>query len=257
MESRLADAPVPDAKRIRKGTESRFFSAYMIAIALIIFVGFAPTFFLRNIVPAATPLEPLRYMAIVHGLLATAVVVLFPLQSALIASGQRQLHVGLGNWGFFLAAVLAPTIYVAGAFAYHALPADGPLPPMAVAGLSLLPLPIYCLALALAWQKRFDAQSHKRLMVLLACFLSSAALVRIPIWPPAPLGLLISQGVWVGLALPMWIWDLWAFRRVHPMTLIFTGCLIIQSLINALVPMTAWWPVIVQSLPGYGVPSLS
>jgi len=231
----------------RKRAERRFFSGYMIAIAAVIFVGFAPSFFLRGIVPSA-PLPPLRETAIIHGVMATALVLIFPLQASLIAYGKRDLHIRLGQVGFVVAALMIPVIYVIGAFAYHRQEAS--IPPFAVAGLSLLILPLYTLALALAWRFRFDAQSHKRLMILVALLLSSAAVVRLPIWNHP----LSSTLAWIAMIVPLWLWDMTATRRIHRMTLFSTAALIFQGAVNALVLPSMAWQDLVKVIPGYGIP---
>jgi hypothetical protein len=69
--------------------ERRFFSGYTLAILLAIVIGFAPSFFLRGLVEPFLPLKPLRPAVLVHAVLTTAWVLLFPLQAWLIAAGSE------------------------------------------------------------------------------------------------------------------------------------------------------------------------
>src|SRR3546814_4543683 len=65
-----------------------FFTAVALALLASTFAGFAPTYFLRGLSGAA-PLSPL---VIVHGAANSAWIVLFLVQTSLIATGRPDMH---------------------------------------------------------------------------------------------------------------------------------------------------------------------
>ena len=62
----------------------RFYTGMALAIAITVFAGFAPTYYLRTYYQT-TPLGGLRHL---HGLVFTAWVLLFVIQTALIPAGR-------------------------------------------------------------------------------------------------------------------------------------------------------------------------
>src|SRR5260370_3968211 len=82
--------------------ERRFFTGMCVAIAITVFVGFAPTFYLR---PFFHP-EPLIPLLILHGLIFTAWIVLLLIQTTLIATKRTRIHRRLGIAGAVLAVLL-------------------------------------------------------------------------------------------------------------------------------------------------------
>jgi hypothetical protein len=64
----VADAPLPASALVRsRSRDHRFFTAMATAMALTVFVGFAPTYYLR--VAVARPLSGLVHL---HGMIFTA-----------------------------------------------------------------------------------------------------------------------------------------------------------------------------------------
>jgi len=248
------DPNLAPAPRDRKRAESSFFTGYMVVIAVVAFLGFAPSFFLRGVVPTAAPLEHLRPDMILHGVLATAFVLFLPSQAWLIASSRQKLHMKLGNWGFVLGTAFVVTGYFASTVTYHNPFESLTISPAALASLTIFSLAAFSLLLWGAWQRRFDAPAHKRLMVTAACLLMGPALVRIPIWPPPPAGLAIAEAVMLALFLPLWAWDLKTRGRPHWATVTGTAAFVIQATVRLLVMNTAGWAALVAALPGYGWP---
>src|SRR3954466_5263426 len=79
-----------------------FFPAMSALLLVIVFVGFAPTYYLR---PAAA--RPLPIYLHLHGAALTLWFSLLLVQTGLIASGRRALHRRLGLGGAALGAVIA------------------------------------------------------------------------------------------------------------------------------------------------------
>ena len=59
MVTSASAGPVAAGAEQDKRAERRFFTSYTIVIALIIVAGFAPSFFLRGLMPPYVPLKPL------------------------------------------------------------------------------------------------------------------------------------------------------------------------------------------------------
>ena len=84
-----------------------FYSGTAIAMALIVFVGFAPTFYLRSYFGApvsVTGMITMSPLAQVHGFVFTAWVLLFVIQTSLVASRNVAMHRRMGVAGVVLAA---------------------------------------------------------------------------------------------------------------------------------------------------------
>src|SRR5512134_3548234 len=81
----LPGGPVTFAAAAReRNRDHRFFTAMALAAALTAFVGFAPSYYLRGFSGA----QPLTTLVHIHGALATAWMLLFLTQTALVSSGR-------------------------------------------------------------------------------------------------------------------------------------------------------------------------
>lgn len=245
-------APLRAGTATGKPGERLFFSSYATALALVIFAGFAPSFYLRGLVPPYHPLGPLRPEVILHGIVAGSFILLYPLQTWLIATGRRAWHIRLGNFGFALALVMLPLGYFIAATLYRILltlqPTLGINPSILVA-FPLLDLIALTILLAIAWRKRFDAQAHKRLMILIACGLADPAISRMPLG-----GEVLLTALTAGSVLPLWAWDFAKNRRLHWATLLGSVILFAKLLVRPLVAPTDGWAALVAALPGFAAP---
>src|SRR4028119_1749717 len=81
--------------------ERAFYLSMMAAIFLLVVWGFAPSFYLRSLVtPPPTYIDRpdwMSWMFIAHGVLATAWLVLFAVQTVLIGRKQLRLHNAIGQ----------------------------------------------------------------------------------------------------------------------------------------------------------------
>ena len=84
---------------------SRFYTLIGLTMAAIVLIGFSRTYYLR----AWFHLPPLSWRLHLHGAALTLWVVLFVVQTRLIAAGRRRLHMTLGIAGLALAAVAIAT----------------------------------------------------------------------------------------------------------------------------------------------------
>jgi hypothetical protein len=206
------------------GTDRRFFTGVAVAVALSVFVGFAPTYFLK--VLYSTPaLSPLVH---VHGMLFTLWILLFATQTTLVAARRTDLHRRLGIVGGLLAVAMLPV----GTAVAVAAAKRGQFPGnTGTAGLGItlegLALPLGGLAIfsvfvALGLYYRRNRDSHKRLMVLATIGTAIAGLDRL-LFPTGllafsgvPLNTFTSMGLTAVLLLACFLYDLRTRGHVHP-----------------------------------------
>ena len=159
----------PAARGQHQTSQDRiFYSGMAILMALTVFIGFAPTFYLRAwfdwpLYSGERTMMPLAY---VHGAVFSGWVVLFIVQTALVATRQVAMHRRLGVAGILLAAGMV----VVGLMAAFAAAARGAAPP-GVDAITFLAVPFFKVIVftafvsAAIWRRR-NRESHKRLMLL-------------------------------------------------------------------------------------------
>jgi hypothetical protein len=246
-----AESASPLTLASSRKTEHLFYLGYTVLVWLVAIVSFSPSFYLRGLVPSAAPLPPMRIDMIIHGVAATLFMSALPVQAWLVASGHRALHMRLGKPIFLLAVVFALSGYIANAMTFRDLPRI-PVDPSFLATVAVLTIASFALMAFLAWRRRFDGQSHKRLIVCMGIFMLGPGLARILVaqsgLPPPLVGLAN-----LALLLPLWLWDFVTRRRPHWSTLVGTAVFVAQ---NVLLGALAAAPLgsFVQLLPLYGWP---
>jgi hypothetical protein len=232
------------------GTHDRlFYGGMAISMGLTVFAGFAPTFYLRFFTggPKATLSGgPFTALVHVHGALFTAWVLLFIVQTALVAGRRVAVHRRLGVAG----AVLAAAMIVAGTCTAIATAARGSAP-AGVDPLAFLVIPIFDMVLfatfvTAALALRRDKEAHKRLMLLAYISIIVAAVARLPGvlrgGPPASFGLSFLFVVVAG------IYDFLSRRRVHKAYL-WGGALIAISVpLRLTISKTGAWRTLAELL---------
>jgi hypothetical protein len=162
------------ASRLQR--ERRFFTGMAIAMALVCFAGFAPSYYLKA--QFGTP--PLKPLVHVHGIVFTLWMVLLVVQTALVAQGRVALHRGLGMAG----AVLAVLMVVLGAAAAigrgqtitPGVPQEMVLAFLAIPATALVLFPSLVGAAVLLRQ---NAAAHKRLIMIATTVILTAAVHRL------------------------------------------------------------------------------
>ncbi len=195
----------------QQGTGERWFFVGMgVAAAVTVFVGFAPTYFLKNVM-GGPPLTPLRH---VHGFLFTSWIVLFILQTSLIAARRTDVHRRLGVVG----GVLAAAMVVAGTTLAVEVVRRGVAPPGLPPPLQFFAVPLFDVLMfaglvgAGLWFRR-KPETHKRLMLLATIGLLDAAIAR---WPyVAGTGPLVFFGLTDLFIAAGWLYDLKTRGKVH------------------------------------------
>lgn len=222
----MADA-ILSVPRVR---DHVFFSSMAIAMALVVFAGFAPSFFLRPLFPEAAARAAPEAVFYVHGAIFAGWMALLVVQTSLIRIGNVRRHMQLGVAGAMLAGVMIPVgIHAAIVAAQRPGGFTGvPLPPLQFLTIPFGDMVLFAafVALALFWRGR--PQSHKRLMLLATISLLNAATARLVFSSPLA-GIAFLDLVFVDLfVIALFMWDFASRRRIHPVTL-FGGLAIILS----------------------------
>jgi len=171
MASTSLDIPV-----VRSAGERRLYTAAALVAALVVFAGFAPTYYLKGVF--GTPdLTALKH---VHGLVMTAWFTLFIVQVRLVATGRTALHRKVGVAGVALAIavlVVGTTLGIASARA-GASPIG--VPPLVFLVLPIGEMVIFATLVTAAILLRRRGPYHKRLMLVASLAMLTPAMARLP-----------------------------------------------------------------------------
>ena len=204
-------ATAPSPRQSPATSDRRFFLFSSIAIALVVFGGFAPTYYLRGYYHT----EPLPPVFAIHGAVFSAWVVLFVVQAGLVSARRTDIHRKLG----LIAAVLVPLMLVVGyqaaiAAARRGFSTPGLPPPLVFLAVPIFDLLVFPVLVGAALWYRRNPAMHKRLMLLAMLAVVTAAIARLPgvlpYGPPAFFGL-TNLFLLAGI-----VWDKWTRGRVHP-----------------------------------------
>jgi hypothetical protein len=218
-------------------SERLFFGSMCFVLALVVFAGFAPTYYLRGAF-AGPALTGALY---VHGFAFTSWMILLNVQAGLISTNRVALHRRLGVAGAALGAVMM----VLGAYVAITRMRDGlfttppQLPGVAFLAIPLMTIVVFPALLGSALWLRRRTDYHKRLVLLATLELVTAAVARLPVisegGPPAFFG--VTDLFVVALAL----YD-WKTRgRVHPATLWGGAFLIASQPLRIVIGLSGWW----------------
>lgn len=220
-------APAPAPARARRA-EHRFYGAMAAFVALAVFAGFGPTYYLR---PLLGPPVPLSRVLHLHGAVFTGWIVLFVAQAALVSARRVDLHRKLGVLGAAWAALMIPV----GAWAalHVAARATGPAAVDARRFLAVqaFDLSVFALLVAAGILLRRDPQSHKRCLLLATLSVLPPAVARLPFPPDLPGGIVTIFLLSYVAVLPLAWFDLRTRGRIHRATL--WGALFILASIPA------------------------
>ena len=232
----LAERPRP-----RPNAERRFYLGMGLMILLIMFAGFAPSFYLRGMVPPYRPYLPMSATVLLHGLLFTAWLALFVTQASLVSARRPDIHRKLGIVAFILlpAMVFVGFLAAVGGVARHSGPPD--LSPLSWLAVPLLDIPVFAGLIGAALYKRRDPQTHKRLMLCALISMTPPGTGRLP-------GLeevLTFPGVVIGgqvlLLAALAIWDLRSRGRLHRVTIVASLVIVGSWIFRLAIWQTEGW----------------
>lgn len=196
--------------------------------ALVVFVGFLPTFYLRTLF--GTP--QLSTLKLVHGTVFSAWVMLFLVQTWLVVTNRRDIHRVLGAFG---ACLLIAMCVVGFQIAIEAGRSGFTPDPAKVSALSFMAVPLFDLVVfavlaVMALLLRARSDWHKRLMLVATLSLLPPAIACVAMqFPPLPV-LPIAFGGTALVMVATIALDRVTLRRLHPATLGGRGLFVILSL---------------------------
>jgi hypothetical protein len=234
----------------RSAAERRFFGRMAIAILIVVFIGFAPSFYLSQAFSYPRPNPPLTATTMTHGLVFTAWLVTFYAQIRLVAAKRLDVHRRLGMWAFALALAMVPVAYLT---SVQAIPRNTQPPIMDALGWSAVPL-LTLVAMAflffMGWRNRKQPQAHKRFMLLATLAMLEPGLSRWPIFPPDMTGHVVADILAFCFAIPLLLWDRRTLGQLHWATKVGLAALAFGCFARFLVWNTEAWRGFAAMLPG-------
>jgi FtsH-binding integral membrane protein len=230
---------------VRDKSDRLFFTGMALASALMLFLGFLPSYFHRSSeLPALTLLYQL------HGAVFTAWVALLVAQTALVAGRRTDIHRTLGVAG----AVLAALVFVVGvAVSVETLRRNGGPPggdPRKFFAIPIGDIIVFGVLVIAAVVERRKPETHKRLMLLATISLLTAAVARFlrQVGMGGAPGLFLGTDVFV---LALVLYDLASRGRVHPATL-WGGAMVVgfKPLLYYALAGTPAWLALADALRG-------
>ena len=197
----------------RHGTERYLYPLAGIAAAILVFAGFARTFYLRGFF--ATPaLSDLMWL---HGTLNTLWLGLFIVQVTLIANRRPDLHRRVGLFaGFLILAMIVTNVAMAiDAGRRGASPAPGITPLMFMA-VPLVDVVLFTGLVGTGLWNRKRRDVHKRLMLIATLSLMTPGIARIPVASFHAVGLPAFFGITITAIIICAVIDTIIHHRLHP-----------------------------------------
>lgn len=196
-----------------KRIDHRFYFWAAVVATLVVFAGFARTFYLKGLFDTPT----LSQLLMAHGVIMTLWFALFIVQIRLVAANRTDLHRRLGAVGAALVvlilAVGVATAIDAGRRGASPEPSVSPLVFMAV---PLVQVVVFAVLVGIAIWYRRRSDIHKRLMLLATVSIVSPAIARLPFGFIQRAGLPAIIGLTLLGAILCVIVDTVRNRRLHP-----------------------------------------
>ena len=225
----------------RKASERKFYSRMALFLVLLVFLGFAPSFYLRGVVPPyPRPNPTLPPSVILHGTVFTTWMALIVAQTQLIGARKHAVHMQLGKAGMLFAILMIPIMYLTAVWQVaraNQPPFTDPLTWTIVPLVVIIPFAVLVWS---GWRNRRDAQTHKRLMLIAMIGLLAPSFGRMP-WPPEAILPVVLIGSLLVYLAPLATWDMATRRRLHPATIGGGAALIGSWILRFTIWRTAAW----------------
>jgi hypothetical protein len=233
-----------EAAAVARATSRRrwryFFVWLGLTYAAVAVAGFAPIY-LRYFNGAAQ----IHWFAHLHGALMSSWLLLYITQALLAASGSLRRHRTLGAFGIALAVLIWLSMCIAPVRVRLALNPPPNHPLWGVFALEIAILALFSIFFVWGIRRRQDGEAHKRLMTLATAVLLQAAIDRNP-----GLRMLVGYSrtfVWLfpvallALIAPLIVFDRVTLKRIHSVTLIGIGMVLIaHGVVFQLRQLPAW-----------------
>jgi hypothetical protein len=238
----------------RRSAERKFYSRMALFLVALVFLGFAPSFYLRGIVPSyPRPNPTLPPSVLLHGGLFTLWMLVFVAQTQLVSAGRLEVHMKLGKAAMFLALAIIPMMYLAAVWQVARANQPPFIDPLNWTAVPLAAIPAYLLMVWTGWRRRKQAQWHKRAMLCAAILVvMGPAVGRLPIAPPTLVGFTTQILVGLLLFVPLVVWDRRTIGHTHPATKLGFSVAVISAFVPIALMATSTWAPIAARLPGVG-----
>ncbi len=230
---------------VRHRRSHRFHLAMAAAIVATVVIGFAPSYYLRSYYGT----KPLSLLLHVHGLVFSSWILLYVVQTTLVAARRTDIHRRLGVAGAVLSALV---IFVGSTTAViRAGQGAAPIgiPPLGFLIVPLFDMVTFALLVGAGLRYRRRPETHKRLMLLATVSILAAPIARmhflpLPSIPPVFFGL---TDLFIIASL---IHDRMSLGRIHPATA-WGGLLVVASQpLRLMLSGTAAWLTVARWLTG-------
>jgi hypothetical protein len=239
----------------RKVSERKFYSRMALFLVVLVLLGFGPSFYLRNVVPAyPRPNPTLPEAVILHGSVFTLWMLAIVAQTQLIGARKHAIHMQLGKLTVVLACLMIPVMYLTAVWQVARANQPPFTDPLTWTIVPLAVIVPFAILVWRGWSSRRDIQAHKRYMLSAAIVtVMGPALGRLPIAPPTTLGFSIVLLLGLALFIPMFLWDRRSTGKVHPATRFgFAMGAIAVAIPIAVFWLHLPWAKLVAHLPGVG-----
>jgi hypothetical protein len=173
----MASSTLLDVPFGRPAGERPLYTWAAIVALLVVFAGFAPTYFLKGVF-GAPELTTIKHL---HGIVMTAWFTLFLIQVRLVATGHVRTHRKVGMAGIALAILVLAVGLQAGIASARAGVTPLPsIPPLVFLVMPVAELVIFAVLFSAAIVMRKRGPYHKRLMLLASLAILTPAMARMP-----------------------------------------------------------------------------
>jgi hypothetical protein len=247
----MATIAAPPAER--QSAERRFYSRMALFLIAVVFIGFAPSFYLRGVVPSyPRPNPTLPLFVLLHGGVFTLWMLAVVAQTQLVAAGRRDVHMKLGVATVLLAIALIPIMYLTSVWQVARANQPPFTDPLTWTIIPLAVIVPFAILIWQGWARRRNAPWHKRLMLSAAILVvAGPAIGRLPLAPPTLVGFSIQMLLGLALFVPLFLWDRRSLGRAHPATWLGFAMGAVSVVVPLLVFWTgADWASVARQLPG-------
>jgi hypothetical protein len=218
---------------------SRFYPQIALGLALFVIVAFARTYYLRFL----SDQPPLVMLVHLHGLVFTAWLLLFVVQTRFVAANRVDLHMKLGIAGVVLAAVIV-AVGLATAFHGAAIPRVRPsgLTPPQFFLVPFTSIVLFAALVGLAVALRRRSALHKRFMVLAMIAVLGPAVGRLmDLFAARQLAYLLQPATVAVFIAWCLVHDWRRNHLVHPVYLIGGLLLVASWPLRMMIARSDWW----------------
>jgi hypothetical protein len=214
MMMRAEAITLSEVRAIRGQSDGRFFAWLAVSIVILVFVGFSRTYYLHSLLKTPT----LSTFLQVHGAVMTGWIVLFAVQTFLVASNHTRVHRALGTFGAgyaILVIAMGCTATVLAARREVLAHSQFVASFLTVLALELTQMFLFASLVASGIWLRNRAGYHKRLMLVATLCMLPNPMVRLFIRAGFGSNIMILN-LWALLVTAVVLLDSMRNRRLHP-----------------------------------------